>query len=618
MRRFLFLLTLFTAAGGALAGESSNEITVTATRVYVPIENVGDDVDVITEKEIKKLGFTSITDVLNYVAGVSFYSNGGWGKQSNVFIQGLEGKYILVLLNGVPINDPSTPSGKANFEWIDLNSVKRIEVLKGSQSSLYGSEAIGGVINIITKKPKKNEFSLSFEGGKYKTFKESFYSGLKLKNGFLSVSAENFKTNGFSATNEKAGSWTYNPDNDGFHYTTGMVSFGYRPSSTVEISGDFSVKGGYSDYDAGSSPARTNYDRLFSDIRTKIFSSENLTWEILLGNNKEVRDDTFGLYRGITRYISLSPTYYLGEKTFVKGGASYRYEKAKVVGYPNVDNKSHYLKSLYAEGVTDLLGINLVTALRLDNHKEFGTHGTYKISTAYTLSKTGTTFKAQYGTGFKAPTLSQMYGYYSSAWGKTVGNPDLDPEKSEGWTFGISQRIPVISANLSVNYFKNRIWNLITTTYDSTKNATTYTNRGKAITEGAEVKLKGNPTSWLSLFGSYTHLRAVSKENGKWEKLERRPKEKFTLGVNVKLQRLELSLVANHYGSRKDTDWSTGVPKKVTLDSFTVYNCYVTYKLSDRVEFYAKGINLTDKDYELAYGYNTMGRALFLGTNFTF
>jgi vitamin B12 transporter len=613
VRRTLLLLPLVLTAP-ALAQEG--EITVTATKIEVPVENVGDDVDVITQEEIKEWGLTSISDVLNYIAGVNLSSTGGWGKQSNVFINGLSGRYILVLLNGVPINDPSSPNNKANFEWIDLNNVERIEVLKGSQSSLYGSEAIGGVINIITKKPKKNEFFVNFEGGKYKTFKENLYSGLKLRNGFLSVSAENFKTNGYSATNEKSGKYTYNPDNDGFHYTTGMVSFGYEPSSTVEISGDFSVKGGYTDYDAGDYSARTNYDRFLSDIRAKVLSSENLSWEVLLGNNKEVRDDTFGFYKGITRYVSVSPTYYLGENTFIKSGVSYRYEKAKVIGWPNVSNKSHFLRSVYAEGFTNLFGINLVTALRVDDHKEFGTHKTYKISSAYTFSKTETTFKAQYGTGFKAPTLSQMYGYYESSWGKTVGNPDLDPEKSEGWTLGISQKIPLISANISVNYFKNRIWNLITKTYDSKKNATTYVNKGKAITEGAELKLSSKVTNWFSLFGSYTHLRAVSKENGRWERLERRPKEKFTLGTNLKFQKWKLTLVANHYGSRKDTDWVTY--KKVTLNSFTVYNCYLSYKLNDKVEFYARGINLTDKDYELAYGYNTIGRALFVGTRFTF
>jgi len=611
VRKGLLILTALLISGGAVAGENEGEVTVTATRVSVPIENVGDDVDIITREEIEELGLTSITDVLDYIAGVNFYSKGGWGKQTNVFIQGLSGKYILVLLNGIPINDPSTPDGSTNFEWIDLNNVERIEVLKGSQSSLYGSEAIGGVINIITKKPKKSEFSLKFEGGKYKTFKENLYSALKLKNGFLSLSAENFKTNGFSATNRNIGARIYNPDNDGFHYTTGTVSFGYSPSENVKISGDFLAKGGYSEYDYGSYPVRTNYDKIFSDIKVNVISSENLSWELLLGNNREIRE-YYSEIRGISRYISFSPTYYFGENSFIKGGASYRYEKVNNLG--NVNNKSTFLKSLYIEGFTKFFGINLTLSTRIDKHSTFGSHKTYKIGTSYTISKIGTTLKAQYGTGFKAPTLSQLYVSYPM-WHFT-GNPNLNPEKSEGWTIGLSQKVWLIPGKFEVNYFKNRVWNLITTTYDVNTGTTTYTNSGKAITEGAEVKLNVRPLSWFSLFGTYTHLRAVERKNGKWERLLRRPKEKFTLGAKFTVNKLKLSFFADHYGSRKDKDFSTG--KLVTLSSFTTYNCYVSYKLNERVELYARGINLTDKDYELAYGYNTMGRALFVGTNFTF
>ncbi len=621
MRRFLTVATVVALSVPAFAQGSEPEVTVTATRVSVPVENVGDDVDIITQEQIKEMGFTSITDVLKYVAGVHFYSTGGWGKQSNIFVQGLKGRYILVLVNGAPVNDPSTPDGNANFEWIDLDNVEKIEVLKGSQSALYGSEAIAGVINIITKKPEKNTFSVRLEGGKYKTFKENIYGALRLKSGFLSFSAENFKTNGFSATNEKAGKWTYNEDNDPFHYTTGTVSFGYFPSENVKLYGDFLVKGGYTDYDAGTFPARTDYDRLFSDLKAEIVSSDNLSWEILLSNNKENResfDSGHGIYNGITRFISISPTYYLNNNAFLKLSASYRYEKVRsdyfnpIYNSHFTANKSQFIRSLFIEGYTEFHSVSISAAGRVDNHSRFGSHGTYKLSLSYRFSPTKTLIKGQYGTGFKAPTISELYGYYTSPYGKTVGNPNLDPEKSEGWNITLQQDIPLLKTSVSAAYFKNRVWDRITTVKNGT--TTTYTNSGKLRTEGLELKGEISPFDFLKVYGNYTHTNVVGKESDKL----RIPKDSFTLGFKLSYGRLTFNGWAEHYSSRKDLDYSTWPARVVRLSAFTTYNCYVSYALNDRVNLYAKGVNLTDKKYELAYGYNTMGRALFVGTDFRF
>ncbi len=610
MRKFLAVATLLTLAAPAFAQNAEPEITVTATRVSVPIENVGDDVDVITQEQIKEMGFTSITDVLKYLAGVHFYSNGGWGQTSNIVVQGLRGKYVLVLVNGVPINDPSTPDGNANFEWIDLNNVEKIEVLKGSQSALYGSEAIAAVINIITKKPDKNQFSFHFEGGKYKTFKENLYGALKLKDGFLSLSAENFKTSGFSVTNEHLGS-SYNGDNDPFHYTTGSVSFGYSPSETVKIYGDFLAKGGYAEYDEG----RVDYDRIFTDLRAEIATSDSLYWKLLLSNNRERREYGSTLYNGITRFVSLSPTYYFSENTFLKGGVSYRYEKARTNSFLSIDNKSQFIRSVFLEGFTTFHSVSVSVAGRIDNHSKFGSHGTYKVSLSYRFAPTRTVLKGQYGTGFKAPTLSQLYGYYPN-FNLTVGNPDLDPEKSEGWNLTLQQKIPFIKTSFSATYFKNRVWNRIQFATVGTK--TTYINSGRLRTEGLELRGDFTPLKFLSFYGTYTHTN-VAGENGDDLRI---PEDSYTLGLKMTYGKWKFNGWAQHYSSRKDIYWkqvgSYYVPQQVTLSAFTTYNCYVSYALNENVEIYAKGINLTDKKYELVYGYNTMGRALFVGTDFRF
>jgi len=406
------------------------------------------------------------------------------------------------------------------------------------------------------------------------------------------LSAENFKTNGFSATNSK--SLNFDPDKDGFHYTTSMLSFGYYPSESVKLYGDLLLKGGYSDYDRGW----VDYDRFFGDLRAQVISSENLLWDVKLSNNEERRNEhPYGEYRGITRFFEVQPTYFLNEMFFLSGGVSFKQELARIPSKHSADTKS-----VFGEIHTDYFGIHTTLSVRRDFHNRFGNKTTYKVSSSYSFRDLGTTLKGQYGTGFKAPTLPQIY----SGW---YGNLNLLPQESEGWTIGLRQDLREFG-DIEVNYFKNNIFNAIDWDYSNWK----YINsRGK--TEGVEVKFRINLTSNLGLFGNYSHLHV----EGDKQFTLRKPEISYTVGLRVMpIQSLKISLWTTHYSSRKDVYYtSTFVPKFTKLPSFNTYNCYVSYRLNEKVELYAKGVNLTDKDYELAYGYNTMGRALFVGTNFT-
>ena len=598
MRKKLLVLSLLLVSG--VSAEEVPEVQVTATRVEVPVEHVGDDVDIITQEEIKKYGFTSIADVLKYVAGVHISSNGGWGKQISVFMLGLDSRDILVLVDGVPVNDPSNPNGAANFEWLDLSNVERIEVLKGSQSSIYGSEAVAGVINIITSKPNKDELSVNLEAGKYQTFKERVYTAKVFREGFVAFSGENFKTLGFSASSENAGQY-YNSDHDPYHYTTSSFSIGYSPSESFRFTGNFFLKGGYTDYDQG----RTDYDKYFANFRVELIQSENLIWELKFSNNEEERKESWGGYfKGTTRYVTLSPTYYINENTFLKTGMSYRYEIANTSSFSTPGVKRYFIRSLFMEGHTRFYDLFLTGAVRIDEHEKFGSHGTYKLSAAYNFLDSGTTLKAQYGTGFKAPTLNQLYGLYTFY----QGNPNLEPEESEGWILGINQRLLLVPGQFAFNYFKNHVWSIISPIFDSNTGKYVYMNSGKVITEGTELKLDMYIFKNLQVFGTYTHLRVSSESVA--AKLKK-PKYSYNVGFNTNYQKLKFSLWVEHYSHREDIGGQE-------LPSFTTYNCYASYQLNDRVNFYLKGVNLTDKDYELAYGYNTMGRAFFAGVNVNF
>jgi len=591
MRKSLFALSLLLLTGVAKAGQ---DVVITANRVQVPAEAVTEDYAVVTGKEIRKYGLTSIADVLKYVAGVHISSNGGPGQTTSLFMLGLPSKHILVMVNGAPVYDPTTPSGTTNFEWLDLSNIDRIEVIKGPQGALYGSDAIAGVINIITKKPARSHFRFSSEAGKYLTFKERVEGAQVLKDGFLSFTFTNFKTAGFSATNSK--SHFYEPDNDGFRYKTGWFSWGYRPAGWLKLSGNLKVKGGSVDFDATPyTNAKTSYNNFFTDLKADATLTDRLGLSLTASHNREDRETPWGLYRGIVRYFSLQPVYYLTDSTFVTGGVNYRQEKARFS-----NSASAHLKSAFLELHTSLYGMTATAAVRRDLHSRFGGKTTYKISAGYLFKPTGTKLRAQYGTGFRAPSLYELYG-----------NEELKAETSEGWSAGIDQKIPYLNGKVSITYFKNHVWNLIDMPW--WQGVYTYKNYNRAITEGAEVKARVNLLENLALFGNYTHLRAkdYNPTTGSWERLARRPKFSYTVGLDGKLRKFSASVWALHYSDREDGNGKT-------LGGFTTLNCYLSYRLRNGLELYARGVNLTDKKYELAYGYNTMGRALFVGATYTF
>jgi len=593
------LLAVFTLAILASSAQAEEDVVITANRVPVPAEAVNEDYTVITKEEIKKYGLTSIADVLEYVSGIHISSNGGFGQTTSVFMLGLPSKHVLVMVNGVPVYDPSRIGGEANFEWLDISNVERIEVIKGPQGALYGSDAIAGVINIITEKPRKSSFKLSGEAGKYLTFKEKATGALALEDGFLSFTFTNFKTNGFSAANEKIS--VYEPDDDGFRYKTGWLSWGYQPTDWLKLSGDFKVKGGSVDFDSAPfvQDAKTTYDNFFTDLKADATITDTLGLTIAASHNKEDRDTPWGLYRGIVRYFSLQPIYYITDSTFITGGVNYRQEKAQFS-----DKASAHLKSAFLELHGSFYGITTTAALRRDLHSEYGGKTTYKLSVGYLFEPTKTKLKAQYGTGFKAPSLYQLYG-------PGVGNEELKAETSEGWNVGVEQKIPYLTGKVSITYFKNHVWNLIDMPW--WQGVFTYTNYNKAITEGAEVKAKVKLIEGLSLFGNYTHLRAkdYNPTTESWEKLARRPEFSYTLGVEGEFMGVKASVWALHYSDREDSNGET-------LGGFTTLNCYASYTLKNGIEVYAKGFNITNEDYELAYGYNTMGRSLFVGANYSF
>ncbi len=599
MKKRLIILSLI-----ALTSKSAfaqEEVLITANRAPLPEESITEDYEVITKEEIKKYGLTSVGDVLKYVSGVFISSNGGFGQPTSVFVQGLGSEKVLVMINGVPVYDPSTPHASTNFNYLDLSNVERIEIIKGAQGALYGSDAIAGVINIITRKPKGKEVSTSLEGGKYKTFKEDLYFGLPLKRGFLALNFTNFKTNGFSATNSKSSS--YEPDNDGYRYKTGWLSFGYEPTDWLRLKGDLKVKGASVDFDANSPgyptpKAKNTYDNFFTDLKLDVTLSERFAVSATFGNNKDYRNTPYGTYDGIVRYASIQPTYYLLDNLFITGGVNYRQEIAEFGSQASAHLRSGFIEVHGSYGKLVATG-----ALRRDLHSTFGGKTTYKISLGYTLSKTSTSFKAQYGTGFRAPSLYELYAPY-------YGNRELKPESSEGYSLGISQKLPFLPLKVSLTYFKNRVWNLIDMPW--WQRVYTYKNYNKAITEGAEVKSSLRLTEGVSLYGSYTHLRAKDYNpiTKSWERLARRPKFSYTLGFKGRMSRVSFSTWLLHYSDREDGNH--------TLGGFTTYNCYLSYPVNEKVKIYLKGYNLTDKKYELAYGYNTMGRALFVGTTFTF
>ena len=594
---FCLLLSITTVIESNAIGEELNPITVTATRTSQTVDETLASVTVITREQIEQQQARSVTDVLTGLAGISISNNGGAGKVSSLFLRGASSSQVLFLVDGIKVGSVTT--GTTPFQNIPIELVDRIEVVRGPRSSLYGSEAIGGVIQIFTRKGGgyMTPFA-SVGGGRYDSYDMSAGISGGGESGWYNLSLNKSKTEGFDSCENQfmGGCFNIEPDDDRYKNTSGSVQAGYRFDNGAKI-----------DVHAMRSEGEVEFDGGFvneSDTRFQVaggsFSFNPLDFmQVTLsgGSNwDESRNFIDGVFtsdfnsRRDTLSIQSDATLF-DNQTITFG---FDYLDDSVRGTTNYDRDSRDNKGLFAQYLGRFNSQELQLSIREDDNQQFGHHTTGNAGWGYTWSRNFRLY-ASYGTAFKAPTFNDLYfpGF---------SNPDLEPEESHSSEIGIAGNPDW--GTWSVNLYETKIDDLISFDFMLSKPI----NVDEARIRGLEAILTTRIYEW-NIISNLTFLDPENTTRGMNDGnvLPRRARQTFRLDLNRSFGRL--SFGGTVFATDKRYDDLANDRKLsgyATVDLRSEVIIANDWRLQGSIE------NIFDKDYQTASYYNQAGRSGFV------
>ncbi|WP_185983283.1 TonB-dependent receptor plug domain-containing protein [Aureimonas mangrovi] len=602
-----------------------DEVVVSANLVPTPLTKVGSAVTAVEGEELEHRQTRLVSDVLREIPGVAVNRAGPVGQFTQVRIRGSESNQTLVLIDGIRVNDPSADS-EFDFAHLLAQEVERVEVLRGPQSALYGSDAIGGVINIVTRRGSgAPTVRIRAEGGSFGTaMGQASVSAGDETYDFI-ASGAGYRTDGISIASEARG----NSERDGYENATGFAKLNLRPSEIFELS----LVGRYVDYKADGDDFFGGIGAVDADIETdgKQFfgraegklSLLDGRWDHIfgLGYTRNERDTTtettpYG-FTGETRRVDYQTNFSfdtpaLFDTTHISTFAIQHEENSAVSenAFSSFDRTIDTTGFVGQHQVTFADRLSLTGSLRHDDNDIFEDADTYRLTGAYSFLETGTKLRASFGTGVKNPTLYELYGYSEDY----RGNPDLQPEEARGWDVGIDQTLWDGLAFIEATYFDQRIENLITGSGQTSINLP-----GESKIDGVELGLT------LQLLDGLTARAAYTRTNGEdadGDELVRRPRDIASLNLDYRFgeeERAGVNLGIIYNGSQKDLFFDEFFASQVVeLDSYVLVNVAGSYRLTDNAEIYGRVENLFDEGYEEVFTYGTPGRAAYAGLNLTF
>jgi len=625
LKLFVFLFSTFSFAQTDSAKiYTLSDVVVTATKTSTPLFELANSITVIDSVEIERKKNSNVLELLKTEYGLNITQQGSFGSLANVYTRGANTGHTLVLLDGIEINMPSDPGGTFDFGNLPVDNIERIEILRGPQSTLYGSDALAGVINIITKKGTgKPKFFLSTVGGSYNSYKG--LAGLNGSYDFLnySLTLSRFKTDGFSSASEETG----NKEKDGSSSYSASSRLGAEITDDFDLNFIFRFTKADVDYDQfggqfGDDPTYV-YKLEESAFRTEgKYSAFNGFWEQTLGvsifrnvrkysNDAFVYDASRAFYDGRKLKIDWQNNFYLANTNTLILGVETEKEEAETEYY--IFSQTFPLESILPKSSSRTTGVYLqdqfklenffgTAGVRFDDHQRFGSTLTYRFAPAYIIWETGTKLKATIGTGFKAPSLYYLFD-------PSYGNPDLNPEKSIGWDeqYLWDSKL-IIGATYFENYFKDL--------FGFDENFRTI-NINKAETRGVEFYFILNLLKEISTKGNFTYTDSKDKSMNSPDKdlpLLRRPKIKASYEVNYSFNdKANINGEIIYAGERDDKDFSQFPVQRVKLKGYSIVNLAASYKIFEFLQLYARVENLFDTDYEEVLGYATPGLSGYAG-----
>ena len=582
-------------------------LSVTTTRTSTPVEEIPSSLSVISAEKIKLKQKTNVGDLLREELGIDLVQNGPQGTTSTVFMRGAGSSSTLVLIDGVQVN--SNTLGSFNFSNLTTDNIERIEIVRGPQSTLWGSDAVGGVINIITKRGKgKPSHSFSTEGGSFETFRETLNSGGDL--GFMDYSLTVSRTDsaGFSAANETRG----NTEDDGYENTTVSTKLGrnFLNDGRMDFIGRFTRA--IVQFDAfgpvdGKGFSKTNSYYLALPIQKSLLEwwdlkiNPTFAYEYLktldpggFTKSSHIFNRTYGLdiqnNIEINRFFSTT----FGFEYEIRNGANEESNLRK-----SIYNQGYYLQTQFHYGKR----FSAIAGFRHDVNTVFRNPTTHKFEAAYRFLETGTRLRGAYASGFRAPSLNELFF-------PNFGTPTLKPEESDSWEVGLDQKLLGDKVTVGVTYFDVDFKNLIQTV-DLGGFIFRAQNVAKATTKGVETSINIDLPQNFRVATNYTWLKARDDAG---QPLQRRAEHNFTVSLSHAWKEKLKTLV----GIRVRSDTRSNSTGTKIATAFTTVRAALSYKVNDHLKITARGENLFNEDYEEIFGFGTPGASGYAGFTWYF
>ena len=626
---------------------SLTEVVVTASRLDMPASQVPNSLTVITAQDIEKKQAGTVNQALQNVPGFDVAQWGGPGEITSTFLRGGGDEATLVMMDGIPLNDPIATGRSYDYlDSLSLGGVDRIEVVRGPQSVLYGSNAMAGVVNIVTRRGATGPTTgtVLAEGGSYGTVRQAASVAGGGPQGDYLLSASYFGTAGFPSAEKAFGNSLNNP----YSGYSSFLKLGAAPVSNLreEVLVNYNQSRINTDDGAGSSfqpmPVMDDPNYWIDQKQVLVGSRTSLNlgnWEqsltLSFGDNNRYFNDsqnpaypfssTFAdQYDGQTAQVTWHNSIEtLPGKTLLfglQGTQEWGYESALYSGMASPPlEASQWSESAYLGVLLNQDGRFFLNAGdRVDNNNAYGVHSTYQAGAAYFVPGLETKLKANYGTGFVAPSLYQLYA------AAPTGNSSLQPETSTGYDFGFEQPLAGNALRLGAAYFHNDFENLII--FVGPFGSGQYQNSSSFQTQGVEATLDLRVAQVLTLKGSYTYTEVETDIPATQDNSPLLHKPANQAGVDLDYQSgpVEAGVSASYVGVRPDFDFYYPPPAyaspvgPVTLAEYYLVNLRASFQVDEHVKLYARVDNLFNQFYEQVYGYGTPGLSAYGGTKISF
>lgn len=597
----------------ASAEQTIERITVTANKFEQPINDVLASVAVIDRADIEKANYRDLPAILNTIAGIDIVRNGGLGQKADIFVRGASAKYALVLVDGVRVSDAS--SGSVSLTNIPVNSIERVEVIKGARAAIYGSDAVAGVINIITRKASNNTLSANLGSHSYSNYQLA--GGLAKEALSFNYNLGYEETDGFDVTGkDPVAEYTKDHDDDGYKNKNIGFNLAYELAELGELSLQSQYSEGEAQYDNAWGNDAYDFENYTAKLGWKKASevyTQSTSLSVSQEENTQTGTDVQQVYSTERVEFEYRGLYSLTKELDLSGGFNYLSEdlsnSSATSSEEKRDNNALFIGAFYSH---EQWLANAV--IRTDDYDFHGRANTYSTGLGYKANQY-VTVRLNHGTAFRAPSLINAFVTNSPYY---LPNNNIKPEEALNNEFGVT--LETQWGRYDIALFDNRINNLISNNYDADSGKYIATNIDKVSMQGLEMSAE------FSVLGfehsvNFSFLDATDEKTN--TDLPRRPSESFNYQLAKSWGDFDASLDMQYRSSRPSIAYYDS-----ELAGYTVFNLAANYQLLDNLSLAARIENITDKEYFTAatgfaasgelLGYNSAGRTFFVGANYQF